>query len=91
MTKTLTKQTDAKGRITLGKAFANKTVLVDELDGEVRVRVGAVVPANEAWLYNNKKAIGALRRGLEQAASGDFAEAPDLDAARTLADQLADD
>jgi len=91
MTKTLTKQTDAKGRITLGKAFANKTVLVDERDGEVRVRVGRVIPANEAWLYDNKKAMGSVRRGLEQAASGDFAEAPDLEAARELADQLPDD
>lgn len=91
MSKTLTKHTDAKGRLTLGKAFANKTVLVEEMDGEVRVRVGRVIPEREAWLYANEKAISSVRRGLDQARKQEFAEGPDLDAARKLADQLADD
>ena len=91
MSKTLTKQTDSKGRITLGKAFANKTVLVDEVDGEVRVRVGHVIPANEAWLYDNKKAVASVRRGLAQASKREFVDGPDLAAAQEFADQLADD
>jgi len=87
----ITRQTDAKGRITLGKAFANKTVLVEEMDGEIRVRIGRVIPEKEAWLYENKRAVASVRRGLSQAERGEFAEGPDLTKARQLAEQLADD
>jgi hypothetical protein len=49
-------------------------------------------PEREAWLYDNKEALGAVRRGLEQARSRTFAKrAPDLGAAKALADQLLDD
>lgn len=88
----LTKQTDSKGRITLGEAFKNRTVLVEHHGDEVRVRLARVIPEGEAWLYENEKALGAVRRGLKQAKAGQFAKtAPDLDAARRLADQLQDD
>ena len=38
------------------------------------------VPAREAWLYKNPKALDAVRAGVEEARAGRFAEAPDLKA-----------
>jgi Protein of unknown function (DUF1778) len=43
-----TRSTDAKGRICLPKAFANATVIIDQLsDTELRIRKAVVVPADE--------------------------------------------
>jgi hypothetical protein len=43
---------DSKGRLTLGEAFANRTVLVEERgEGEVLIRLARVIPEREAWLY----------------------------------------
>jgi hypothetical protein len=87
----VTKQADAKGRITLGKAFANKVVLVEDRGDEVVVRLGRVVPERDSWLYENEAALAAVRRGLDQARKGKFADGPDLDAAKALADEIPED
>ncbi len=43
-----TRTTDAKGRVTLPKAFANATVLVEQLsDTEVRIRRAVVNPEDD--------------------------------------------
>jgi Protein of unknown function (DUF1778) len=43
-----TRSTDAKGRICLPKAFANATVIIDQLsDTELRIRKAVVIPADE--------------------------------------------
>lgn len=40
--------TDAKGRVSLPKAFANATVLVEQIsDTEVRIRKAVVIPEDE--------------------------------------------
>lgn len=85
-----TKQTDSKGRVVLGRAFANKTVLIEERENEVIIRLARVIPESEAWLYENKDALDVVRRGLDQARSGDFVQGPDLGAAKDLADQIDD-
>src|SRR3977135_1733655 len=66
---------DSKRRLTLGKALAG-------LDDDVRFDVyrnpsGQIVldpqvsiPASEAWLYRNPKALDAVRRGLQEAGDG---------------------
>jgi hypothetical protein len=66
---------DSKRRLTLGKAL-------EGLDSEVRFDVyrgsdGQIVldprisiPASEAWLYRNPKALAAVRQGLQEAAEG---------------------
>lgn len=89
---TLTKNVDAKGRLTLGDAFANHTVLVEQHgEGEVLVKLARVIPAREAWLYDNAEALASVRRGLKQAAQGKFAKnGPDLTRAAALAKQLKD-
>lgn len=85
------KQADSKGRVTLGRHFANKVVLVEERDGGVFVQLGRVIPERESWLYENERALGSVRKGLEQARSRQFADAPDLAAARKLADRIPQD
>ena len=92
MKSVLTKQVDSKGRLTLGEAFANETVLV-ELHGEdeVIVRRARVIPARESWLYDNKAALASVRRGLQQATEHHFVEGPDPAAAAELAGQLQDE
>jgi len=43
-----TRSTDAKGRISLPKAFANATVIIDQLsETELRIRKAVVIPENE--------------------------------------------
>ena len=44
-----TRSTDAKGRICLPKAFANATVIIDQLsDTELRIRKAVILPQDEA-------------------------------------------
>jgi len=43
-----TRSTDSKGRICLPKAFANATVIIDQVsDTEVRIRKAVVIPEDE--------------------------------------------
>jgi hypothetical protein len=86
------KNTDSKGRVTLGGRFANRAVIVEQRsDDEVVVRLARVIPEREVWLYKNPKALASVRRGLEQARKGDVAEnSPDLKASAKLAKQLED-
>jgi len=88
-----TKNVDSKGRLTLGESFANRTVLVEDRgEGEVLIRLARVIPEREAWLYGNKDASAAVRRGLNQAASRKFAKkGPDLKAAAALGELLQED
>ena len=45
---TVTRTTDAKGRVCLPKAFANATVIIEQVsDTELRVRRARVVPEDE--------------------------------------------
>jgi len=82
---------DSKGRLTLGESFANRTVLVEERDGEIIVRLARVVPEREAWLYENEEALASVRRGLQQARAARFAKkSPDLKASARLSAELED-
>lgn len=85
-----TKTTDAKGRVALGQRFANKTVIIREVDAtEVLVTIARVIPEREAWLYESKVAKGLVTTGLRQAKAREFSDSPpDLDADAALADAL---
>lgn len=86
------KDVDSKGRITLGASFANRTVIVEERDGEIVLKLARLIPQSESWLYENKEALASVRRGLNQARNGKFArKGPDLKAAAELADALRDE
>lgn len=87
-----TKTVDGKGRITLGSRFANRTVIVEDVDTtEVRITLAEVIPQREVWLHKNAKAKASVLRGLEQAQAGDLADSPpDLRADVLFAEQLDD-
>jgi hypothetical protein len=82
------KKTDSKGRLTLGEAFANCTLIVEQRGSEIVLQRARVIPESEAWLYENQKALASVRRGLKQANAGEFSDGPDLDKAAKLSDQL---
>jgi hypothetical protein len=92
MTTMNTKLADSKGRVALGARFANKTVIIEEIDEtEVRVIAAAVVPEREMWLYKNKKALAAVKRALAQLKAGKFSKRPpDLQADAKLVAELDD-
>ena len=71
---------DSKGRVNLGKAFANQLVLVRDLgEGMVEIVRAEAVPAPELWLHKNPRAIRAVMEGLAQAKEGELVEGPNLD------------
>jgi hypothetical protein len=66
---------DAKRRVTLGKALEDLPdisgfdIYRDEL-GRIILDPQVNVPASEAWLYRNAKALASVQRGLREAAAG---------------------
>ena len=66
---------DGRHRVTLGKALdgidpdAAFAVYRDEL-GRIILDPQVSIPAREAWLFRNPKAIQVVRRGLQDAAEG---------------------
>jgi hypothetical protein len=87
-----TKTADSRGRINLGKEFANKTFLFTKSgETEMKLELAAVIPERELWLYRNPEAKALLEIGLGQAKTGNFSTSPpDLDADQALVDQLED-
>ena len=87
-----TKTVDSKGRVALGKDFANCPVMIQRVGpNEIRVIKARVIPEDEAWLWDNEEAMGMVKRGITQAKRHDFADSPpDLDADDLLVDELDD-
>ena len=76
-----TKTVDPRGRLSLGKAFANRLVIIKELGGGMLQLIPAeAVPTPEVWLHKNREAFEAVAQGIEEARAGQFAESPDLNA-----------
>lgn len=75
-----TKTADKKGRVALGQAFANKTLIVNRIsETKVVIETARVIPESEAWLWDNEAALASVKRGLKEARAQDFAAAPDVD------------
>lgn len=52
-----TRSTDSKGRISLPKAFANATVILEQVsDTEIRIRKAVVIPEDEIHFYEETAA-----------------------------------
>ena len=83
---------DSKGRVVLGPQFANKPVIIEEVDEtEVRVIAAEVVPQRELWLHRNIKARDSVHRGLAQAKDRKFSQNPPvLDTDESLTESLDD-
>jgi len=88
-----TKNVDSKGRIVLGKQFANRTAIVQYMDdGEIVIRLARIIPENEAWLYENEQALNLVRQGLKEAQELDFSSnPPDLEKSFAFAAQLSEE
>ena len=86
----VTKTIDSRGRVALGQRFANKTVIIREVDAtEMILTIARVIPEREAWLHENELAKGRVMTGLRQAEAGQFSGSPpDLEADAGLADAL---
>jgi len=82
------RQSDSKGRVTLGEAFANRTFIIREEGGSLILEPARVIPEREAWIYENERAIASVRRGLAEAKARKFAAAPDLERAKKIADKI---
>ena len=77
-----TRTADSKGRVTLGRRFANRTVIIREKDPtEVVVTLASVIPAREAWLLKNPKAKALLEKGLKNAKARRFVKGSNLNPA----------
>lgn len=82
---------DQRGRVTLGKAYANKTVIVEDRNGDIILKPAAVIPERELWLHKNPAAMNMVQQGLEQARQRKTAKGPDLNADAAFADSIPDD
>ena len=65
---------DGRRRVALGKALedledASFNVYRDD-DGRIVLDPQVSIPASEAWLYRNPKALASVRRGLGDVAEG---------------------
>jgi len=86
-----TKTVDSKGRVTLGKEFAGRTVSIRKSkNGQLVIEPVKLIPEQEAWLYENPKALAAVRRGLAQAKARKLVKGPDLSRDAKLADSIPD-
>jgi hypothetical protein len=46
--------------------------------GQILLDPQVIIPASEAWLFKNKKALASVRRGLKQLGEGKFVKMPSL-------------
>jgi hypothetical protein len=69
---------DAKHRVVLkGPAHELYRVYRNEA-GQILLDPQVLIPAREAWLFKNKKALASVRRGLKQLGEGKFIKMPSL-------------
>ena len=71
---------DSKNRITLGKAGGMKITsykIYRNSFGQYILDPQVTIPAHEAWLYQNPKALAAVKKGLEAAKAGKLVKAPE--------------
>lgn len=64
---------DSKNRITLGKSADAKITsykIYRNSLGQLVLDPQVTIPAHEAWLYKNPKALAAVKKGLEEARAG---------------------
>ena len=64
---------------------------MEQRGDEIVLQVARVIPEREAWLYENPRALDAVRRGLKQAAAGELSDGPDLAEANRVAEDLGAD
>lgn len=82
---------DSKGRVNVGAEHAGLQVIVEESSTELLLKPVKAVPVREAWLWENEAALESVRRGIEEAASGNLSGGPgNLDDMLDFAEALED-
>jgi hypothetical protein len=63
---------DAKGRVALGELAKGISSFHVSIDKKQRIILEpfSEIPAREAWLFANKKALASVLKGIEQSAKG---------------------
>lgn len=80
-----TRTVDRNGRLTLGKEYASKLVIIKEMaEGVLQIVRAEAVPERESWLYKNPEAMQMVLGGIEEAKAGKLGPGPDLDAGSRL-------
>lgn len=81
-------RTDSKKRVVLkGKVYRHYSVYQDE-EGQILLTPMELIPAREAWLYRNPKALGSLRQGIKDSEEGRIVR---LSSLAQYADEALDD
>lgn len=72
-----TKTADSRGRINLGKEFANKVFLFEKIgETEMKLELAAVIPEKERWFHKSPEAQETVLRAMERLRAGEFADSP---------------
>ncbi len=69
---------DAKHRITLGQVLSDQISsfrIYRNAHGQIILDPMVSIPANEAWLFKNKRAAEMVKKGLEDARKGKLIDA----------------
>lgn len=74
-TKSVSMETDKAGRVTLGKAQANKNFIVTyKENGTIELVPALNIPLNQLWLFQNPESLATLDRGMAQSEAGETVE-----------------
>ena len=67
-----TRSIDDRNRITIGEIFkgSSRVRMYKNDRGEVLLQPLVEIPASELWLFNNKKALKSVQKGLKDASEG---------------------
>src|ERR1039457_1482292 len=63
-------RTDSKKRVVLKGPVASHSRIYRNAAGQILLDPQVLVPASEAWLFENKKALASVRKGLAESAEG---------------------
>lgn len=83
-----TRPLDSKHRITLGGRLQRLMMSKMKIDsyqvfvgksGDILLKPAVSIPSSEAWVYNNPKVIGKVRKGLREAGEGKVEKVSDLE------------
>jgi len=71
------KYSDEKGRLLLGKEFANTPFLIEkQANGEIVLKPSVTIPVNEGWLLKNANALDLVALGISNARAKKFVPSP---------------
>ena len=63
-----TVQTDAQGRLNLGKEFASSTFLIEVVDDEdILLKKAVIIPERELKLLKDPESLKKVRKGIKEA------------------------